>query len=117
MESENFLIVAMAEQCIKMIEESENRESDLPQSLHPKHLSWMCFRVLELAEEWTSTKLHRWIGFIQCGMLANHIIDFEEVKTMFEEMKNSYGLTFLDYDLIDHLNPNKYFELEIGGEG
>ncbi len=117
MENEKLLIVAMTEQCIKMIGESEKRKLELPQSLHPKHLSWMCFRILEHTEEWSAIKLHRWIGFIQCGMMANHIIDFEELKLMFEEMKNSYGLTKLDYDLIDHLDTNNSFELEIGGEG
>ncbi len=107
----------MADKCRALMEESTGVTSELPQALHPRHLLWMCGQITKLAESWPATKLHRWIGFVQCGMLANHILDLEQVKVMFDESKNAYGGGGEDDDLLDHLDPCTEFKLEIGGEG
>jgi hypothetical protein len=36
---------------------------------------------------------------------------------MFHEVKKAYGATSEDQDLIDHLDPNNPFEMDIGGQG
>lgn len=117
MDNSSLLVVAMAEQCSALIKESKNINSGLPQAVHPKHLLWMCDRIRTNADSWSATTLHRWIGFIQCGMLANDMLDFAGTKSMFDDAKNAFGVDGDDDDLIDHLNPDASFELDIGGQG
>jgi hypothetical protein len=117
MDNAGLLVVGMAEQCKALIQKSEQVNLDLPRAIHPQHLMWMCERILEHAEEWPRTKLHRWIGFIQCGMMANRISDFEETKAMFDEAKQTYGVDSNEDDLVDHLDPESSFKLDIGGQG
>ena len=117
MEKSKLLIAAMSEQCIAQILKSENKEVELPDVLHPQHLLWMCDQIANNSENWSELKLHRWIGFIQAGMLANRMLDFEELKHMFENAKNLYGVNKADQDLSDHLDPHNSFRMDIGGEG
>ena len=116
MDNTSLLIVAMAQQCRALIGESQNADSDLLPALHRNHLLWMCECIEKHVEEWPVTKLHRWIGFIQGGMLANRMLDFDTAKSMFDEAKNAYGVSGADEDLLDHLDPTSDFELDIGGE-
>ena len=116
MNSAPLLIAAMAEKCRGLIQESEDRDCDLPEALRPKHLLWMCDRIEQHAEDWPQTKLHRWIGFVQCGMMANRMLDLSGAKAMFEEVRQDYGAGGDDQDLIDHLDPDASFEMDIGGE-
>ena len=111
------LIMAMAAQCRTLIQESIEPARDLPQALHPRHLLWMCDRITDCAEDWPATKLHRWIGYIQCGMLAHRMLDLAGAKAMFDEVKNAYGASGADQDLLDHLDPNSTYQLDIGGQG
>lgn len=117
MEKSKLLIVAMSEQCIARILKSERSEVELPDVLHPQHLLWMCDQIANNAEDWADLKLHRWIGFVQSGMLANRMLDFESLKHMFQDAKNTYGANGDDPDLIDHLDPHDSFRMDIGGEG
>ncbi|MEZ5941692.1 MAG: hypothetical protein R3C18_09885 [Planctomycetaceae bacterium] len=91
--------------------------SGLPHPLRLTHLKWMCEQVVEHAEEWPKAKLHRWIGFIQCGLMAHRVFDLGEIKAMFNEAKSAYGPVGEDDDLADHLDPTNPFRLDIGGEG
>ncbi len=117
MNNKRLLIAAMAEQCKPHLSGSITSGTDLPQPLHPKHLFWMCEQIVKQAEDWPTTKLHRWLGFVQCGILANRILAFEGIKAMFEESKNTYGTGETDNDLADHLDPQNSFEIDIGGQG
>lgn len=116
MDNASLLIAAMAQQCRALIEESKPPDSDLPPALHRNHLLWMCDCIEKHAEEWPVTKQHRWIGFIQGGMLANRMLDYDTAKSMFDEAKNAYGASGADDDLLDHLDPKCNFRLDIGGE-
>jgi hypothetical protein len=113
----NVLITAMALKCRDLIQEPWATQSGLPKALHPKHLLWMCNQIEAHADNWPVTKLHRWIGFIQCGMMANRILDLNAVKRMFDEAKNAHGGNIPDSNLIDHLDSNDPFEMDIGGQG
>jgi hypothetical protein len=118
MEQANLLIISMAERCRNIIQDKpEDTRFALPISLRPKHLRWMCNEILEHAEEWSTNKSHRWIGFVQAGMIANYMLDLEGAKTMFNKLKEQYGAIANDQDLIDHLEPTTEFEMETGGEG
>lgn len=117
MDSSRLLIVAMAEKCGDVIEHAEFTNLGLPRALGLKHLLWMCRRIAQDAENWPAARLHRWIGFVQGGMMANRLLDFEHLKAMFDEAKNAYGQNADDRDLIDHLDPRSSFKLEIGGQG
>ncbi|MCA9083334.1 MAG: hypothetical protein KDA81_04725 [Planctomycetaceae bacterium] len=117
MNNRRLLIAAMAEQCKAHLGSSASSASGLPQPLHSKHLFWMCEQIVEHSDEWPVTKLHRWLGFVQCGILANRILDFEGIKAMFEESKNTYGTEEIDNDLADHLDPQNSFEIDVGGQG
>lgn len=117
MNDSSLLVVAMAEQCRDRIAAAIDSAPDLPQALHPRHLSWMCDQVIQHAGSGKEARLHRWIGFIQCGMMANRIIDFEGAKSMFDAAKNAHDGIEADDDLIDHLDPENAYGLDIGGEG
>jgi hypothetical protein len=115
MDTASLLIRAMAEECKGLILEWNKPASDLPEALRPEHLELMCDRIKEHAEDWSATKLHRWIGFVQCAMMANRILDLDGIKSMFDKAKNAYGE--VNEDLRDHLDPRDYFQFDIGGEG
>ncbi len=109
------LIIAMAEQCREMIRLWDNPGLDQPAALQSGHLNWMCNRIIQNANDWPPTRLHRWIGFVQGAMIANRMIGIEGAKAMFDKAKNAYGEAA--EDVVDHLNPDNFFELEIGGQG
>lgn len=109
------LLVAMTERCQELIQACDDGGSQLPASLRPGHLAWMCKEILAHAEEWPATKTSRWIGFLQGGMVANRMIDLAQAKAMFDQAKIRFGGP--DQDLLDHLDPDSSFELDIGGRG
>jgi hypothetical protein len=120
MEDTRKLIVAMAEKCKSTIELSlraEPTDRELLRSLRPAHLLCMCDAIQKHAAHWPEIKLHRWIGFIQGGMVANHLLDLEGAKRMFDDAKKAHGPINGDQDMIDHLDPDNPFVLDIGGEG
>jgi hypothetical protein len=107
----------MAEKCRTLIKASDIAGDELPEPLRSTHLLWMCDQIEQHAGSWPDTKLHRWIGFVQCAMIANRILDLRDAKAMFDSVKNQYMLTSEDQDLTDHLNPNSAFEIDVGGQG
>lgn len=111
------LVAEMAAQCRDAIHEAHEKETNLPKELHPKHLLWMCEQIIEHSQEWPAAKLHRWLGFIQCGLLAHRMLTLESVKKMFADVKKSQGISSEDEDLVDHLDPSSSFHLDIGGQG
>jgi hypothetical protein len=115
MDNTSLLITAMAEQCRATVMAWNGPEVELPVALHPRHLEWMCDRIRSHAEDWPLTKLHRWIGFVQCAMIANRMLDLDRAKLMFNTAKVAHGE--IGDDLLDHLDPASSFELDIGGEG
>ncbi len=118
MDNDSLLIVAMAQKCRRLIQDWKQDDSDLPKALQREHLLWMCNQIEEHAEDGIVTKLHRWIGFVQGAMLANRMLDFDELKAMFDEAKRDHQQASDDLeDLLDHLDPTNSFEFDIGGEG
>jgi hypothetical protein len=117
MQDRSLLIAAMAEQCRRMIQIAGEGTDDLPAALRLPHLLWMCNQIEEHVGTAPETKLHRWIGFVQAGMLANRILDLQGACSMFDAAKNAYGVIHDDQDLIDHLDPTNSFEIELGGQG
>ena len=118
MDNTSLLIVAMAEECRRVIQEWDKSAPDLPKALQPKHLLWMCNKIEEHAEDGPVTKLNRWIGFVQGAMLANRMLDLDGLKAMFDKAKRDHGETSEDLeDLTDHLDPTSSFEFDIGGQG
>jgi hypothetical protein len=109
------LTIAMIERCREMILEHEDLGRELPEPLRSRHLVAMCDRLTEHVDDWTAVKLSRWIGFLQCAMIANRMIDLEGAKEMFDQAKNAFGES--SRDVLDHLDPDQAFEFEIGGEG
>jgi hypothetical protein len=115
MDNASLLILAMAEQCRAIIQEWRRPAPDLPNPLQPKHLEWMCDNIERHVEDWSAARLHRWIGFVQCAMMANRMLDLVGAKAMFDKAKVAHGE--MTEDLLDHLDPASSFELDIGGEG
>jgi len=110
-------ITTIAEKCKQVIAAARPVDRGLPESLGPKHLLWMCARIQQNALAWPESKLHRWLGFVQCGIMANRILDLEGTKALFEITDGASQSGAADQDLIDHLDPTNPFELDIGGEG
>lgn len=118
MDQNNRLVVAMAERCRQRIVTSKMYDPSLPISLQPAHLKWMCDQIVEMADLVPATRLHRWMGFVQCGMLANRMIDTSGVRAMLQLANAAiFDADQALEDLIDHLDPTNTFELDIGGEG
>jgi len=117
MEDTRILIAAMAAKCQDVIRKSRADERNLPMSLRRRHLLWMCDQIQMHAQGSPATRLHRWIGFVQAGILANRMLDLEQIKAMFEEAKKLHNVTSEDQDLIDHLDVENSFKLELGGQG
>jgi hypothetical protein len=115
MDNQVILVTAMAEQCRNRIKIVDLDPNNLPKALSPAHLSWMCRQIVKNAEHWPLTKLHRWIGFVESGMLANRIVDLNEFRKMFDDVKLAFGKP--SEDLIDHLDVESSFELDLGGQG
>ncbi len=115
MDKSNLLVVAMAEECRRIILEWQDDDSQLPEPLRRAHLERMCQRIEKHAEDWPASRLHRWIGFIQCALIANKVIDLTEAKRMFDRAKIAYPEA--DDDLLDHLDPTSSFEIDLGGTG
>jgi hypothetical protein len=105
----------MAEKCGDQILAWETANPGLPKPLQPRHLAWMCHSVAKHAEDWSPAKLNRWIGFVQCAMMAHRMIDLTGAKALFDEAKVAYGE--ISEDFLDHLDPQNSFEMDIGGEG
>ena len=97
MDNLSLLVAAMAEQCRGRILEWDAPDVSLPKALQPKHLLWMCNKIEEHAENGRVTKLHRWIGFVQCAMLAHRMLDLDAAKAMFNEAKVAHGETGEDF--------------------
>lgn len=117
MDNTSLLVVAMAEQCRRLIQEWDKPARDLPKALQPKHLLWMCKQIEEHAEVGPVTKLNRWIGFVQGAMLANRMLGLDGLKAMFDNAKRDHEETSEDFeDLTDHLDPTSSFAFDIGGE-
>jgi hypothetical protein len=98
-----------------MILKHDEPALDQPKPLRPEHLIWMCDRMINHVDQWSPVKLNRWIGFIQCALIANRVIDLEGAKEMFNQAKNAFGEP--TQDLLDHLDPDNPFEFDIGGQG
>jgi hypothetical protein len=117
-EQTDLLVRAMAERCLRIIQDKPaDARFGLAESLRPKHLRWMCKQIVEHTEDWPAAKLHRWIGFVQAGMVANLMLDLDGAKAMFNQVKEEFGSIAKDPDLLDHLDPNSSFEMELGGQG
>lgn len=122
MDNARLFINAMAEECRSLIRSFAQRFQEpspppLPTKLGVRHLLRMCDQIEENVENWPVTKLHRWIGFIQAGLLVNQIIDTQGLREMFNDAKNAYESgNEDDIDLIDHLDPETDFKMDIGGE-
>jgi hypothetical protein len=76
----------------------------------------MCKTIIEHAEDWPDSKSHRWIGYVQAGMIANLMIDVRTARTMFNKLREQFGALSNDQDLLDHLDSNTAFEIETGGQ-
>jgi hypothetical protein len=112
------LIAAMAGQCADTIRGSHELVSTLPDALQSRHLLWMCDKIQRNPAGFPDTKLHRWLGFIQAAILANRMLELDDVKAMFNKIKRSFHLNDGDdQDLMDHLNLDNSFTFEIGGQG
>ena len=115
MSNSALLMHEMVDQCRRLIGHLSVCNSDLPIPLRREHPYWMREQLDKHIEIWPENKLQRWIGFIQGALLANGVLDLEDLKSMFDHAKIAYGA--LGEDLFDHLNPDSTFELDIGGQG
>jgi hypothetical protein len=109
------LMMAMIEECSGTIQEHEESPVLLQKPLRKAHLLWMCTELIDHLDTWTVAKQNRWIGFIQCAMIAHGMLDLEGAMDMFARAKNAFGES--SQDLIDHLAPDSTFSFDLGGEG
>ena len=77
----------------------------------------MCETICECIDEWPLAKLHRWLGYLQAGLIANGIVDEVRARRVSVELHSDLGTVVEDSDLADHLDPAHPFCMDIGGEG
>lgn len=130
MDDSKRLITAMAEKCRSLVAAWVKPDLRLPKALQRRHLVWMCDQISEHAEDVRATKLNRWIGFVQCAMLANRMLDLDGLKVMFDEVKRAHGKLTANTalvcgqeefnedseDLMEQLDPTSSFEFDLGGD-
>lgn len=96
------VVVAMARQYKRIISTAHFSRVEIPKALRVRHLSWMVDRVIEHSEDWPETRLHRWIGFIQSGMMANATLGLDVARDIFTTASNT--VETCNDNLIDHLD-------------
>jgi hypothetical protein len=75
------LMTEMIEKCRRVIlDQDEHALEHQPRPLRKTHLIRMCDRMIDHVDDWPAVKLNRWIGFIQCALIANRSLDLEEAK-------------------------------------
>jgi hypothetical protein len=69
----------------------EIREEEVIDKVSVRHLRWMCGQIIEhtgyVPQEWSVTKLHRWIGYIQGVMVAKGYTTVDKEREDYREMK------------------------------
>lgn len=110
--------VQMARKCQDLLQKHGGPCLPVPPSLNPLHLKRMCEQIESLVNAGKVKKAHRWIGFIQAGLLALGILDLTGLQEMFDDLKLDVADRDSDLEnLLDHLDPDSAFEFELGGEG
>ena len=117
MSDPRMLISAMAEKCLEIIQKSPKADHGLLPGLEQPHLLEMCDRLRARTDEWPLTRLHRWLGYLQAGLIANRMIDLAGAKRMFDTVKNAFGAVEDDPNFVDHLDDENPFEMDLGGQG
>jgi hypothetical protein len=69
----------------KLQEQSKKYEACPPMTDTP-HLIWMCDQIIQKAE-FSETKAHRWIGYIQGVMTMRGLSSVEHERTRYVEVK------------------------------
>jgi len=115
MQQHELMMVAMAEKCGQLLQESQTTNATLATVLQPAHLQWMCGQLQKHAEHWPQAKQHRWLGYIQAGLVAHGIIDLPKVKSMFDDAKVAYSDACGDW--LEHLDHESAYKVDIGGQG
>ena len=64
--------------------------NSLQEALRPSYLMWMCETVIAKKDEWVATRLHRWIGYIQAGLLLSGITGLEHEKDRVRDLKKEF---------------------------
>lgn len=59
-----------------------------PTSLH--HAAWMCEEIISQGTSWPSTRLHRWIGFVQAVFMMNSLVTLDDEMDRVRELKREY---------------------------
>ena len=103
----------MVERCRTAIAASATSREVQP--VPPAHLTWMCDQLDENVDQWSAVKVARWIGFLQCALIADRILDARHVGVIFADARG--GLHDARRDLLDRLAAEEPFEFDLGGEG
>lgn len=76
----------------------------------------MCNEIEHHCENWSPTRLHRWLGFVFGILAAREVMTPREQSAMMRELLLAYPEQ-ADDDLFFHRDPRHPFQLDIGGEG
>lgn len=66
-------------------------DEDMSSKTSVRHLIWMCDQIVAHAgyvpDEWSVTKLHRWLGYIQGVMVSRGFTTVEEQREEYKKLK------------------------------
>ena len=121
MENPTLLAIQIAEELEQQILEWQTAfdiELDVNEDTHPDHLLRMLEKLVHKAnhDEWSDTKLHRWLGWVMGCMACHNIAGLDRLKEIVSHAKLHFG-EIEDDELDEHNNPDSSFNLDIGGEG
>lgn len=86
------MAVRYASKLAERLEEFRIEDKELPTSdTSVRHLIWMCQQIVEhtgyVPNEWSVTKLHRWIGYIQGVMVARGFTTVLREREDYKQLK------------------------------
>jgi hypothetical protein len=76
--------------CLKMNLEQDTIAQSDSNPVDRKHLGWMCDQVISHEKDWSCTRLHRWVGFIQAGFMVHGIITLDTERNRVRDLKEEF---------------------------
>ena len=94
------------------------KAADVEEHTTPPHIKWMTIQVQEHFDDpgWSICKLSRWNGIAMGCIVANMFASAQTTQEIVHRAKLSHGEQ-VDHDMIDHLDEDYPFELDLGSDG
>ncbi len=52
-----------------------------------EHLCWMCGQIVANKDSWSVARMHRWLGYVQCGIRFHEWMSPDELRDLVRRKK------------------------------